>query len=88
VAKAIIGVIDWNLSAQEAIALPVLYVAGETLIVEPGSTLAAMAPQFEALGHPSLRVVSLPLKANAVELRDGHLSGGADPRSEGVALGE
>jgi gamma-glutamyltranspeptidase/glutathione hydrolase len=88
VAKAIIGVIDWNLSAQEAIALPVLYVAGDTLIVEPDSTLAAMAPQLEALGHPSLRLVSLPLKANAVELRDGHLSGGADPRSKGVALGE
>ena len=28
VAKAIIGVIDWELSAQEAIALPVIYRAG------------------------------------------------------------
>jgi gamma-glutamyltranspeptidase / glutathione hydrolase len=88
VAKAIIGVIDWDLSAQEAIALPQLYVAGDTLIVEPGGALEAMAPQLKALGHPAVRAVGLPLKANAVELRDGRLLGGADPRSEGVALSE
>jgi gamma-glutamyltranspeptidase / glutathione hydrolase len=88
VAKTIIGVIDWNLSAQEAIALPMLYVAGDTLIVEPGSTLEQMTPQFKALGHESIRAVGLPLKANAVELREGLLFGAADPRSEGTAIGE
>jgi gamma-glutamyltranspeptidase / glutathione hydrolase len=88
VAKSIIGVIDWNLSAQEAIALPVLFVTGDTLIVEPGSTLETMAPALQALGHESVRVRGLSLKANAVEVRDGHLLGGADPRSEGRAVGE
>src|SRR5205085_1598702 len=41
VAKAIIGVIDWKLSAQEAIALPVLYAPGDTLYVERGTAMEA-----------------------------------------------
>jgi gamma-glutamyltranspeptidase/glutathione hydrolase len=88
VAKAIIGVIDWKLSAQEAIALPVLFVAGDTLIVEPGSRLEAMAPALQALGHTQVRARAMPLKANAVEVVGHALRGAADPRSEGKAVAE
>jgi len=88
VAKSIIGVIDWKLGVQEAIALPVIFAPGETVIVEPGTSLAQMAPALAALGHESVVARGLPLKANAVEWRDGQLFGGADPRSEGRAVGE
>jgi gamma-glutamyltranspeptidase/glutathione hydrolase len=88
VAKAIIGVVDWRLSAQDAIALPVLYSPGETLFVEQGSAHEALIPALKALGHA--RIVARPpsFKANAVEWRDGRWVGAADPRSEGASVGQ
>lgn len=89
VAKAIVGVIDWGLSAQDAIALPLVYApGGNTVIVEQGSALEAMIPALKALGHAEVRTAAMPLKANAVELVNGRLAGAADPRSEGAAAQE
>jgi gamma-glutamyltranspeptidase/glutathione hydrolase len=89
VAKAIIGVIDWKLSAEQAIALPVLFAGGGNQIsIEQGSSLEAMVPALKALGHGEISARSLPLKANAVEVRDGRLHGAADPRSEGRGVAE
>lgn len=89
VAKAIIGVLDWGLTAQEAIALPLIYApGGNTVMVEQGTALEAMIPALQALGHAEVRAVALPLKANAIEVIDGKLLGAADPRSEGRAASE
>jgi gamma-glutamyltranspeptidase/glutathione hydrolase len=89
VVRAIIGVIDWKLSAQDAIALPVIFApGGNMVIVEQGSTLAAMVPALQALGHSDVLVRELPLKTNAVEVVNGVLVGAADPRSEGRAVGQ
>lgn len=87
VAKAIIGVIDWNLSAQEAIALPVMFAPGDTLLVERGTKLEAMIPALQALGNKAAPVAP-GFKANAIEWVDGGWRGAADPRSEGVALAQ
>ena len=38
VAKAIIGVIDWHLTAQQAIALPTIFAPGDTVFVERGTS--------------------------------------------------
>ena len=87
VAKAIIGVVDWKLSIQEAIALPLIYTNDDTLVLEKGPMFAAMEPAIKALGHTTVQY-PLGLKANGIErLPGGGWRGGADPRSEGVALG-
>ena len=88
VLKSIIGVIDWKLPAQQAIALPVLFVQGDALILEQGSALEAMAPAFRALGHDTVTSRAMPLKANAVEVVGKRLVGAADPRSEGRTVAE
>jgi gamma-glutamyltranspeptidase/glutathione hydrolase len=89
VVRAIIGVIDWHLSAQDAIALPVIFApGGNAVFVEQGSTLAAMVPALQALGHSAVLARELPLKTNAVEVVNGALVGAADPRSEGRAVGQ
>ena len=89
VAKAIIGVIDWKLSAQDAIALPVLLApGGDAVFVEQGSALEAMIPALKALGHATVMPRAMPLKANALEVVDGQLRGAADPRSEGQSVAE
>ncbi len=86
VAKAIVAVLDWHLPIQEAIALPLLYTNDDTVVLEKDTPLAAIAPALKAMGH-TVVVFPLPLKANGIERVPGGWRGGADPRSEGVALG-
>ncbi|ATE63481.1 gamma-glutamyltransferase family protein [Rhizorhabdus dicambivorans] len=86
VAKALIGVIDWKLSAQDALSLGLLYAPGPGGIAEKGTAVEAMLPALAALGE-TLNVAPLGLKANALEWRDGVWAGAADPRSEGVSMG-
>jgi gamma-glutamyltranspeptidase/glutathione hydrolase len=89
VIKTIIGVIDFHLSPQQAVALPMIYAPGDTVFVESGTYLEGLVPQLEALGHPSVR--TLPpgtYKANAIGWTGGGWVGGADPRSEGAVASE
>jgi gamma-glutamyltranspeptidase/glutathione hydrolase len=89
VIRAVIGVIDWDLSAEGALALPVIFApATETIYVEKGSMLEGMIGALKALGHPEVQARGLPLKANAILVTPAGLSGAADPRSEGKAIAE
>jgi gamma-glutamyltranspeptidase/glutathione hydrolase len=87
VAKALVAVLDWNMSAQDAIGLGLLYSPGDTAMAERGTALEAMAPALRALGH-KVQVMPLGLKANAIERVNGRWAGAADPRSEGVGMSE
>jgi gamma-glutamyltranspeptidase/glutathione hydrolase len=87
VAKAIIGVVDWRMSAQAAIAAPVIYAPGDTVFVERGSALEAMAAALRAYGH-KVAIRDPSFKANAIEQVGGRWVGAADPRSEGAAISE
>jgi gamma-glutamyltranspeptidase/glutathione hydrolase len=87
VAKAIIGVVDWKLTAQDAIALPVLFAPGDIVFVEQGTSLEPMIPALRALGH-KVEAREPGFKANAIEWRAGRWVGAADPRSEGAAVAE
>lgn len=85
VAKALVGVIDWKLSAQDAVGLGLLYAPGAIAVAEQGTQLDAMVPALQALGE-NVRSAPLGLKANAVERVGGRWTGAADPRSEGVVM--
>jgi gamma-glutamyltranspeptidase/glutathione hydrolase len=88
VIKAIVGVIDFKLTAQQALALPMIFAPGDTVFVESGTFLEGMAPRLRAMGH---KVDTLPpgtFKANAIEWANGGWAGAADPRSEGAAVAE
>ena len=86
VGKTLIGVLDWNLSMQDAIALPNLVVRGEMV--------GADTEQFSPEIRDALAAAGMELKPNATETsglhgaiwRDGRWDGGADPRREGVVL--
>ncbi|HEX9965244.1 MAG TPA: gamma-glutamyltransferase [Allosphingosinicella sp.] len=87
IAKALIGVLDWKMSAQDSIAMGLLFSPGDTAVLERGTALEALAPALRALGH-KVQVAPLGLKANAVERVNGRWVGAADPRSEGVGMSE
>ncbi len=88
VARTIIGVIDWKLDAQRAIALPMLFSPGDSVMIEPGSALEAMAPALSQLGHNTIASRAMPLKTNAAQWSETGWKGAADPRSEGAAVAE
>ncbi|MBU6164782.1 MAG: gamma-glutamyltransferase [Alphaproteobacteria bacterium] len=86
VAKAIIGVVDWGLPVEEAIALPQLIAIGDRFAVEKGTFLEQMIPAFTAMGHKPV-ATALPLKLNGVQRVAGGWRGGADARGEGRPAG-
>ena len=65
-ARTIIGVIDFGLSANEAIALPLIMGFRGTAAIEKGSVLESMQDELKALGHQQVRAIAPPLKSNAL----------------------
>lgn len=86
-AKAIIGMLDWQLNAQEAIDLPnfVNYNGPSYLEINrfPLETIKAL----EQMGHEIIEE-ELTSGLQAIQCTDTGFFGGADPRREGVVMGE
>jgi gamma-glutamyltranspeptidase / glutathione hydrolase len=91
VAQSIVGVVDWNLDVQQAVAAPHFLAEEGPVEIEEGTAIAAHAQALEALGHTvAVNDMNSGLHAIAIEhARRGRvLFGGVDPRREGVALGD
>jgi gamma-glutamyltranspeptidase/glutathione hydrolase len=81
VTRAIIGVLDFGLGAQDALALPFAMAFGDAVLIEEGSALVAMQADLAALGYTGLRVAPAPIKANALGRRsDGSWEVATEPR--------
>ncbi|MGS0496812.1 gamma-glutamyltransferase [Pseudoalteromonas mariniglutinosa] len=87
VAQVVIGVLDWQLTAQQAIDLPRITNRNSYTSVEKGTALEAIVPELQKRGH-TVKVVDLNSGLHAVEVTNDTLFGAADPRREGVALSE
>lgn len=85
VMKTLVGVLDFGLSAEEAIALPNMFFDGDTILLEESAMSARLAPALTKMGH-DVEVGRQSSKVNAVQMQDGKWIGAADPRSDGVAL--
>ncbi|MDP2131365.1 MAG: gamma-glutamyltransferase [Erythrobacter sp.] len=81
VARSIIGVVDFGLSAESALGLPFIMSFGDSVLIEDGTALEGMEAALKALGHASIRTGAPPLKANALRLLpDGGWEVAVDPR--------
>ena len=86
VLKTLVATIDWHLNIQEAISLPHVGNRNGPTEVEDVEGAAALAAALEALGH-SVRLMDMTSGLyGIIRTKDG-LTGGADPRREGVARG-
>jgi gamma-glutamyltranspeptidase/glutathione hydrolase len=85
VAQTIIGVVDWQLDAQQAINLPKITNRNNVTTLERGTPITAYQQALTDKGH---RVVIRDLNSglHAIELKNNQLVGGADPRREGKVL--
>ena len=91
VAQSIVGVVDWNLDVQQAVAAPHFLAEEGPVEIEEGTAIAAHEQALEALGHTvAVNDLNSGLHAIAIEhTRRGRvLFGGVDPRREGAALGD
>lgn len=85
VLKTLVGVLDFGLPVDQAIALPNIYMAGDGTIMESTALGTQIAPQLARFGRPVV-TSDLTSKLNAVQWNAemGDWVGAADPRSVGA----
>lgn len=81
-ARSIVGVIDFGLDAEAALAMPFAMAFGDAVTVERGTWMERAIPAFQALGHARVSADEAGAKANAVLRRGGRWTGARDPRIE------
>ncbi len=92
VTKTLVGLLDWNLDVQQAISLPNFGSRNGPTEVERGMVSSALVDGLKARGH-EVREIEMTSGLQGivrVQLPDGRpgWAGGADPRREGIALGD
>lgn len=88
VMKSLIALIDWRLDAQSAADLANFGSRNGPLEIEKDMGSALLPLQMRALGH-EIRIANMTSGTHIIVVRRGRgLEGGADPRREGVALGD
>ncbi|MEO0545955.1 MAG: gamma-glutamyltransferase [Pseudomonadota bacterium] len=87
VAKTIISHLDWGMNVQEAVASPHLVNRFGTFDLETNPALDPLAADLTALGFKTNRR-ALTSGLHVIALTPQGLEGGADPRREGIAIGE
>ena len=87
VLRATLGVLDWGLDPQSAVELPHVVNRNGATDLEFGSAIQGAAPGLLARGH-QINYRDMTSGLHAIQVTPDGLRGGADPRREGVALGD
>lgn len=91
VAKVLVGTLDWGLNVQQAISLPNFGSRNGPTELEQDRASAALVDALKARGH-EVRVMNQTSGLQGIQRveREGRSSwfGGADPRREGVVMGD
>ena len=85
--KALVGVLDWKLSMQDAFALPNLIAKGDNFYAEVDRLPPGVAAALKARGMDLAAGRGENSGLHGIAAVPGGLQGGADPRREGVARG-
>lgn len=86
VAESIIAHLDWGMNVQEAVSVPHAVNRFGTYDLEEGSAAAALEQDLTQMGY-EVNIRALTSGLHAISLGE-TLQGGADPRREGIALGQ
>lgn len=86
-AKTLYGALNWGLDAQRAIDLPNFAALGGPVLLEQGRFDADVVDALKARGH-TVNQISLPSGLQAIMKTPTGFFGGADPRREGIVLGD
>ena len=84
-AKTLVGLLAWDLSPEQAIALPNIVARSGTVAVEATGETTDLLNELVALGHDAAASAGEFSGIQAIEIAtDGTLTGAADPRREGT----
>ena len=86
-AQSIIAMLDWGLGPQEAVELPHAVTFNGPVLLEPAPGVGDLSRTLEELGH-AVTLRDLNSGLHMIGISDRGLTGGADPRREGRALGD
>ena len=86
-AKTLYGMFNWGLNAQQAINLPNFGSLGGPVLLEQGRFDRTTVQALQARGH-TVQELPLPSGLQAIERTATGFFGGADPRREGVVMGD
>jgi gamma-glutamyltranspeptidase/glutathione hydrolase len=87
VAEALIAMIDWKMDVQQAVSLPHFVNRFGPYDLEAGTKAADMAKDLQALGYET-KVGDQNSGLHGIAITPAGIEGGADPRREGIALGD
>ncbi|MFB2552699.1 gamma-glutamyltransferase [Ensifer soli] len=87
VAQALIGYIDWAMPVEAIVAAPHLINRFGPYDIEAGTAAERLRAPLEALGY-MVKATEMNSGLHAIEITQSGLAGSADPRREGVALGD
>lgn len=87
VAQTLLGLLDWQLDAQQAVSLPHYGSRNGATELEVGRGLDALGAPLQARGH-AVNYIELNSGLSVIRRTQHGWQGGADPRREGLALGD
>ena len=87
VASTLIAHLDWGMPVQKAINQPHLINRFGTYDLEQGTDAEKFKAPLEKMGF-KVNIRDLNSGLHAIHFKDGKLEGGADPRREGIAMGD
>ena len=87
VSLALLRMLDWNQTPQQAAAAPRMQTLGGPVELEANTNAAGLADGLRSMGHT---VVVLPVDSGfqGIAIGKDGMTGGADPRREGMAAGD
>lgn len=86
VAKAIVNHLDFGLDVQQSISLPSFVVLNDVVELEKNQNIAKLSSALNKMGHKT-KILPIVSGIHAITIDQNKISGGADPRREGVAIG-
>ena len=88
VAQALIGILDWQMNPQQAAAMPHFCNRNGTTDIESHTGAERLSTALTGMGH-EVQIRNLNSGLHLIQrLPSGELLGGADPRREGLVLGD
>jgi gamma-glutamyltranspeptidase / glutathione hydrolase len=86
-AKTLVGALDWGLDAQRAIDLPNFGSFNGPTVLEKGRFPAVTIDALRARGH-TVNEIEMTSGLQAIQRKGSGWYGGADPRREGIVMGD
>ncbi len=85
--KTIVNHLDFGQDIQQAISSPNFVVLNDVVELESGTKIVKLQQKLEKIGHKT-KVIDIVSGINAIAIKNDKLTGGADPRRQGVAIGK